>query len=130
MIVTIASTMRYVLTAICVIVILACGISLLKTKAPKVKPALFIDSVTGNQYPVTYWETSIGRSNSCDIVLSFDTVSRFHAVLTKQKKGWVITDTLSRTGTYINGKKIKEPSVIKNGDTLTFGRASLLFKER
>lgn len=125
-----ASISRYLLTGMGVIVILVCCFSLLKIKAPKVKPALFIDTVKGKEYPVTHWETSIGRSNSCDISLNFGTVSRFHAVLTKQKKGWVITDTLSRTGTYVNGKKIKEPTIIKNGDTLIFGGVSLLFKER
>ena len=126
----IAYYMRYILPVICLAVLVICSVSLIKTKAPKIKPALFIDELNDIEYAVTHWETSIGRSNSCDIVLSFDTVSRFHAVLTKQKKGWVITDTLSRSGTYINGRKIKEPSVIKNGDVLTFGRASLRFKER
>lgn len=121
---------RFLLPAICVIVAFVCISSLLKTKTPKVQPALFIDELNGTEYPITHWETSIGRSNSCDIVLGFDTVSRFHAVLTKQKKGWVLTDTFSRSGTYINSKKIKAPSVIKNGDKITFGRATLTFKER
>lgn len=125
-----ASSVRYVLAGICVIVILSCVISLMRTKPPKVKPALFIDTVMDKEYAVVYWETSIGRSNSCDIVLNFNTVSRFHAVLTKQKKGWVITDTISHSGTYINGEKITEPSIIKSGDILTFGAASLLFRER
>ncbi|MBQ8784244.1 MAG: FHA domain-containing protein [Clostridia bacterium] len=124
------SISRYMLTGMGVIILLACCISLLRIKAPKITPALFIDTVNGDQYPVTHWETSIGRSNSCDITLSFETVSRFHAVLTKQKKGWVITDTLSRTGTYVNGKIIQEPTVIQNGDVLIFGGVSLLFKER
>ena len=121
---------RYALTAMGVIILAVCCFSLLRIKAPKVEPALFIDTVKGEEYPVIHWETSIGRSNACDITLSFSTVSRFHAVLTKQKKGWVITDTLSRTGTYVNNKKIKEPTVIKNGDILIFGGVSLLFKER
>lgn len=125
-----ASFIRYILTGICIAVIVACLISLLRIRAPKITPALFIDRIDSKQYPVTTWETSIGRSSSCDIILSFDTVSRFHAVLTKQKKGWVITDTLSKSGTYINGRKIKEPSVIKDGDTLRFGTVDLIFKER
>ena len=126
----IASSSKYLITGICIAVITLCVISLLKIKAPKITPALFIDKIDNKQYPVTTWETSIGRSTSCDIVLSFDTVSRFHAVLTKQKKGWVITDTLSKTGTFINGKRISEPSIIKDGDTLMFGTAALMFKER
>lgn len=121
---------RYFLPVAGVLIAVLCIRSLLKTKTPVVKPALFIDEMNGAEYPVTHWETSIGRSNSCDIVLAFDTVSRFHAVLTKQKKGWVLTDTLSRSGTYLNGKKIKLPTVIQNGDKLTFGRATLTFKER
>ena len=127
---TLAYITRYILPVICIAVAVFCLSSLIKTKSPKVTPAVFVDNLNGKQYPVTHWETSIGRSNSCDIVLGFDTVSRFHAVLTKQKKGWVLTDTFSRSGTYINSKKIKAPSVIKNGDKITFGRATLTFKER
>lgn len=121
---------RYILPLICVLVALICISSLIKTKSPKVKPALFIDELDGNEYPITHWETSIGRSNSCDIVLNFDTVSRFHAVLTKQKKGWVLTDTYSNSGTYLNNHKIKSPAIIKDGDKVTFGRVTLAFKER
>lgn len=121
---------RFLLPVVCVIIAVVCISSLLKTKSPIVKPALFIDEINNKEYPVTHWETSIGRSNSCDIILDFDTVSRFHAVLTKQKKGWVLTDTFSRTGTLLNGKEIKTPSVIQGGDKVTFGRATLIFKER
>lgn len=126
----IAYYVRFLLPLIFVVIAVICISSLLKTKSPKVKPALFVDELDGKEYPVTHWETSIGRSNSCDIVLSFDTVSRFHAVLTKRKKGWVLTDTYSRSGTYLNGKKIKSPAVIQGGDKVTFGRATLIFKER
>ena len=121
---------RYFLTFLCGGIILICGISLLKIRTPKIEPALFYDSITGKEYPVTSWETSIGRSSSCDIVLAGDTVSRFHAVLAKQKKGWVITDTVSRSGTYVNDEKITEPTVIKNGDRLMFGAVTLVFEER
>ena len=121
---------RYFLPVLGIFVAVKCISSLLKTKTPQVNPAAFVDNITGKEYPVTHWETSIGRSNSCDIILEFDTVSRFHAVLTKQKKGWVLTDTFSKTGTYINGQKIRTPSVLKGGDRVIFGRAVLTFKER
>ncbi|MCQ2470505.1 MAG: FHA domain-containing protein [Clostridia bacterium] len=127
---TLAYITRYILPIICVTVAVVCLSSLLKTKSPKVTPAVFVDNLNGEQYPITHWETSIGRSNSCDIVLNFETVSRFHAVLTKQKKGWVLTDTFSRTGTYINGEKISEPTVIQSGDKVIFGGTSLTFRER
>lgn len=121
---------RYILPVIGVLIAVLCLSSLLKTKSPKVNPAAFVDNIDGKEYPITHWETSIGRSNSCDVVLNFETVSRFHAVLTKQKKGWILTDTFSRTGTYINGTRIKTPTVIQSGDNIIFGRASLTFKER
>lgn len=127
---TLAYITRYILPVICIAVAVFCLSSLIKTKSPKVTPAVFVDNLNGKQYPVTHWETSIGRSNSCDVVIDMETVSRFHAVLAKQKKGWVLTDTFSRTGTYINGEKITEPTVIKGGDTVIFGGASLTFRER
>lgn len=121
---------RYILPLICLIVLAYCLTSLLRNKTPKVEPASFVDPINGKEFPITSWETSIGRSNSCDIVLGAQTVSRFHAVLSKHKKGWIITDTLSHTGTYVNSVKIDNTAVIHDGETVTFGSASLVFRER
>lgn len=119
---------RYVVPAICIVVAAYCIKHLLTSKAPKVTPACLIDELTGTEFMITNWETSIGRSNACDIVLDYSTVSRFHAVISKHKKGWVITDTNSSAGTYVGQTRVEKPVVVNDGDNISFGGIILRFR--
>ena len=61
----------------------------------------------GTDLPITHWENVIGRSKRSDIVIDFPTVSRNHGVLTRYDDGsWTITDTDSKDGIFVNGKRI------------------------
>lgn len=119
---------RYVVPVLCIVIVSYCIKHLLTSKAPKVTPACLVDELTGTEYMITNWETSVGRSNACDIVLNYSTVSRFHAVIAKHKKGWIITDTNSSAGTYVGQKQVKEPSIINDGDSISFGGIILQFR--
>lgn len=119
---------RYVVPAVCIVIVAYCIKHLLTSKAPKVTPACLIDELTGTEYMITNWETSVGRSNACDIVLNYSTVSRFHAVISKHKKGWVITDTNSSAGTFVGQTQVKKPVVINDGDNISFGGIILKFQ--
>lgn len=119
---------RYLIPALCIIIAAYCVKHLLSSRAPKVTPAYFYDEQNGKEYVITNWETSIGRSNACDVVLNYASVSRFHAVISKHKKGWIVTDTHSSSGTYVHNKRIEEPTVIKDGDVVSFGGISLQFR--
>ncbi len=120
--------LRYIIPAICIIVSAYSIRHLLSSRAPKVTPAYFYDEQNGKEYVITSWETSIGRSSACDIVLNYASVSRFHAVISKHKKGWVITDTHSSSGTYIHSECIAEPTVVNDGDIVSFGGIALQFR--
>ena len=75
----------------------------------------------GERVPVTHWENVIGRSKSCDVSIALSTVSRNHAVLTRYDDGsWTITDASSKTGTWVNGEKIKI-CAIHPGDKISIG---------
>lgn len=119
---------RYIIPVLCLAVVAYCIKHLLQSKAPKVNPACLIDEMTGDEYLITNWETSIGRSNACDIVLNYPSVSRFHAVIAKHKKGWVITDTNSSSGTTIGKTKVDHTAVVKDGDAVSFGGIVLRFR--
>ncbi len=122
------SVFRYLIPALCFIIVAYCIVHLLQSKAPKVTPACLIDEMTGEEYLITNWETSVGRSNACDIVLNYSTVSRFHAVISKHKKGWVLTDTNSSAGTYIGSTQVEKNVVISDGDEISFGGIVLRFR--
>ncbi len=83
------------------------------------------DESSGTRFPVLYWENSIGRSKSCDIYLPDATASRDHAVLMRREEGWFICDTGSKSGVYVNGRKIEGKKLVNVGDTVTLGSTTL-----
>jgi len=67
---------------------------------------------------VTHWETLLGRSKACDVVLDYPTISRSHAVLTRYDDGsWTISDVGSKGGILVNGKPVSM-EVVEFGDTI------------
>lgn len=54
---------------------------------------------------------TIGRSADCGIVINSDFVSRHHAIISWDEKGWRIQDTNSTNGIFVNGKKIQDASL-------------------
>lgn len=118
---------RYLLPALAFLVLLNCMVYLMKGNKKPHALGILVNSANGDKIPLTSYETSIGRSKSCDIVLGYSTVSRFHAVLSKRKKGWLLSDTGSKTGVYVNSEKIDNNAAVKNGDTIIFGTAVFSF---
>lgn len=51
---------------------------------------------------------SVGRDPGCDIVLTTPTASRQHAQLRSDGSGWVLVDTGSSSGTWLNGARVSE----------------------
>ncbi len=64
---------------------------------------------------------SIGRLETCDLILSSSSVSRKHARLAMNENDLMITDLQSSNGTYINGKQLDGQNILRNGDLLKIG---------
>ena len=95
----------------------------------KNNPVIILKDIrSGETYPVIYWENSIGRSKSCDIVLSDPAVSRDHAVLMRRKEGWIISDTGSKWGVGVGKRKITENKIVNIGDVITLGNTQLVLE--
>ena len=62
-------------------------------------------------------EITIGRSDTNDITYANKFVSSRHAILFYQKGQWVIRDTESANGTYLNGRRVVE-KLLKPGDII------------
>ena len=65
-------------------------------------------------------ENRVGRSQSCQIVLTGATVSRHHAVIHIQGGEITIEDLNSRNGTYVNGQRITHAAV-RYQEPIAFG---------
>lgn len=111
-----------------IIVVCRCFHSLKAGRRREDPVVILQDMVTKEIIPVLYWENSLGRSRSCDIVLHDDTVSRDHAVLMRRESGWIVTDTNSKAGTRVNGKAVENSAQILPGDIITVGSTSLMLK--
>ena len=90
--------------------------------------ALLLSPDGTQKIEINSWEVSIGRAKTSDIFLDNPTVSRFHAVIARRGKGWVIYDTKSKAGVSVNGTKIKKKAYIFDGDILTFGTSVMTFR--
>lgn len=113
---------------IAIIVVWRCFTSIKKGRRREEPVVVLEDMVRHNTIPVLYWENSIGRSRSCDIALPDVTASRDHAVLMRRESGWFVTDTNSKAGTFVNGKKAKPSLPVLPGDVIAMGSTALMLK--
>ena len=63
-------------------------------------------------------ELTVGRVQGNDIVLSKRNVSKQHARLTLKGEQAVVVDLNSTNGTWVNGRKINSPQLLKHGDKI------------
>lgn len=112
---------RWVFVGLAVLILLHQLVSLLKMRNPSEIWAYLL-CPDGTNVPLTHWENLIGRSRGCDIIINLGSVSRSHATLIRDSNGvWRYHDLNSRNGSYINGVRVYEPTVLKGGDQLTIG---------
>lgn len=67
-------------------------------------------------------EVRFGRSNDCDVVLSDTFASERHARVFPREGNWMVADMGSTNGTYLNRRRIHDPSPLTPGDQVTIGK--------
>lgn len=72
---------------------------------------------------------TIGRRRDNDIVLDDLSVSASHAWIMNQQGQYVLMNTLSTNGTFVNGKRIHE-ATLRHGDRIRFGQVEFTFLTR
>jgi len=70
-------------------------------------------------------EIMIGRDLACEYSLDDITVSAQHARLSFRQGQWWVEDLDSTNGTFLNQEKVRQPTVITNGDLLRCGQVTL-----
>jgi hypothetical protein len=73
--------------------------------------------------------TVIGRSPDCGIFLDDVTVSRKHAVFTKEGDRWKLEDQGSLNGTFVNRERV-DSAVLSDGDEIQIGKYRLTYLHR
>lgn len=71
-------------------------------------------------------KSTIGRSNSCDIIVSDKTISREHAVIELHGEEAILVDLGGRNGTRVNQKIVKRAK-LANNDSINMGLVTFKF---
>lgn len=80
--------------------------------------------------PLEADEILVGRHGAADIRFPDMSVSRYHAVLYVSNGIWSIMDLDSKSGTYVNGRKIRSQVRLKDSDEIRFGDKTVIIRER
>ena len=74
-------------------------------------------------------KVSIGRNRSHHLVIDNYAVSGNHAVIVRDGNRYILEDTNSKNGTFLNGLSVTQ-AVLKNGDIITIGKHTMVFLDR
>jgi serine phosphatase RsbU (regulator of sigma subunit) len=80
-----------------------------------------------NRYDLNSANVRIGRSSSSDLVLQDLNVSRLHAQMVRRSEGFYILDAGGKNGTFVNDRRIEEPTPVHPGDRIRLGTTTLIF---
>jgi HD-GYP domain-containing protein (c-di-GMP phosphodiesterase class II) len=80
------------------------------------------------------WESDrplrVGRSRDAEVLLEDTSLSRRHAELTPDETGWVLRDTGSTNGTFVNGTPVgRAGHHVRAGDLIQCGNVVLMVQE-
>ena len=77
----------------------------------------------GDERRVTFTEAevTVGRVPGNDVVLPKGNVSKRHSRIVLKDNRFIVVDLKSTNGTYVNGRKITSPLVVKEGDKIYVG---------
>jgi serine phosphatase RsbU (regulator of sigma subunit) len=67
----------------------------------------------------------VGRSTRCDVTIADRFLSRRHARIFDTGGGWRIEDLESRNGTFVNGRRVEEPTPIRAGDVIALSASMI-----
>ena len=80
----------------------------------------------GSRYLINTQGVTIGRSTTSDIFLDDVTVSRAHAVIEMSPEGFVLKDSGSLNGTYVNNVSVTSKD-LNSGDQIQIGKFHMIF---
>lgn len=75
----------------------------------------------GHSFPSGSSQLTIGRVEGNDVVLRGADLSRRHALLVPAGAGYLVTDLGTTNGTYVDGERIEEPTLLGPGQRLGLG---------
>lgn len=91
---------------------------------PRTKPALLhLKRADGGEEQIRLGQdvVTLGRSDSCTVVIPLPTVSRLHALIEVLHDRYMLSDADSANGTFVNGRRIGQGYQLATGDEIWLG---------
>jgi pSer/pThr/pTyr-binding forkhead associated (FHA) protein len=88
-----------------------------RTEAARMTDAALVEVKSGMRHPLPMRRISIGRDDSCDVIVRGNSVSRRHATIAPVAGGFLLRDE-SANGTLVNGIRIVGTYLLANGDVV------------
>lgn len=85
------------------------------------------DAFAGEVFVLAERQNSIGRTENNAVFLNDSSVSRRHAQIEVEGITYCLADMGSSNGTCVNGKRISGPTVLREGDRISFGNLDFIF---
>ena len=82
----------------------------------------------GASHDVDTGLTRVGTAKGADLRLSDRGVSRLHCALSVADGKIRLEDLGSKNGTYLNGERLQQPTLLTNGDEIWIGRSVARFR--
>lgn len=117
---TASMVVRFLLPLFAILILVRCGRSLMQDRLEtEVWGNLVLGD--GRHLPLNHWENLVGRSRRADVRLAYRTVSRSHAVISRNAKGqWFLYPLLSKNGVAVNGTPVTEKTPLHPQDFIRF----------
>lgn len=93
------------------------------------EPLVYAVKKSNNKANAFAMGITVGRTETNDIAIDDESVSRFHAWFAEGPQGWKLTDAESRNGTWVGALKLEpsKPVVLQSGTRIRFGAVDMTF---
>lgn len=100
-------------------------------RAPQASLVVTDGKQKGAEFPLTKFETSIGKAVGCDVVLGNDwfLAGKQATIYRRGNDGFEIHDLGGFRKTKVNGVTLLEPALLKPGDVIELGSAKVVFNQ-
>ncbi|MBR0338078.1 MAG: FtsW/RodA/SpoVE family cell cycle protein [Ruminococcus sp.] len=119
--------LRILLPLYAIFIVYQCYAAMRRRRRPEKPLVTLMNTRTFEKIPVLFWENSIGRKKSNDVVVEDAAVSKVHAVLLRRDDGWFINDTESLHGTFVNGRRTEGRTQVYIDDIIRVGNTDFQF---
>ena len=94
-----------------------------------IKASVWLENSKGEQFPVV-GTCSLGRAPTNQIALADERASRRHALVHAQEQHqyWLV-DLGSSNGTLLNGRRVSQPTELRDTDRIEIGATALTFRQ-